>query len=312
MDGDALPVTVVIPAYRCAGTIERAVRSALAQEPPPAEVVVVDDASGDATGSLAAALGARVVVHDQNSGEGAARNTGMRTASHDWIAFLDGDDEWLPGHLATLWDARDGHVIVGSAALGCGERPEHHRVRGWGGPGARVLRGPADVVVPENKLTASSVLVSRDAALAAGGFRADMPRAADLDLWLRMLESGTGVALARVTALYHQHPGQVSVDRRPMDEATTQVIASYSDRDWCTAAVRRRHEGRVAWDTARARLAAGASKPATLARLAARLARPARALGVLEMLRDRRAVRRLTAMHAPGGAPLSSSSRDRA
>jgi glycosyltransferase involved in cell wall biosynthesis len=301
MGSGTLPITAVIPAYRCAATIERAVRSARAQAPAAAEIIVVDDASGDGTDALAAAAGARVVVHGRNSGEGASRNTGLAEAREPWVAFLDGDDEWLPGHLATLWAARDGHVLVGSAALGCGEREADHRVRGWAGPGERVLRGPADVAVPENKVTASSVLVLREAALGAGGFRTDLPRAADLDLWLRMLESGTGVVLPRVTALYHQHPDQVSADRAQMHVASQVVLDSYADRPWCSAGVRRRLEGRVAWDDARAALADGASRPRTLATLALRLTSPGRIAGLFQTLVGRHAVRRLTARQPRGG-----------
>jgi glycosyltransferase involved in cell wall biosynthesis len=303
MGSSMLPVTAVIPAYRCAATIERAVHSARAQAPPAAEILVVDDASGDGTDVLAAAAGARVVVHERNRGEGASRNTGLAEARQPWVAFLDGDDEWLPGHLATLWAARDGHVLVGSAALGCGERETDHRVRGWAGPGERVLRVPADVAVPENKVTASSVLVLREAALAAGGFRTDLRRATDLDLWLRMLESGSGIVIPRVTALYHQHPDQVSADRAQMHVATEAVLDSYAERPWCTSRVRRRLEGRVAWDEARAALADGASRPRTLATLAIRLASPARMTGLLQTLAGRRAVRRLTASQPRGGPP---------
>jgi glycosyltransferase involved in cell wall biosynthesis len=303
MGPSTLPVTAVIPAYLCAATIERAVRSARAQTAPAAEILVVDDASGDGTDALAAAAGARVVVHDRNRGEGASRNTGLAEAREPWVAFLDGDDEWLPDHLATLWAARDGHVLVGSAALGCGAREADHRVRGWAGPGERVLRGPADVAVPENKVTASSVLVLREAALRAGGFRPDLRRAADLDLWLRMLESGSGVVLPRVTALYHQHPEQVSADRARMDVAAQAVLDSYGERPWCSSGVRRRLEGRAAWDEARAALADGASRPRTLATLAVRLASPGRMMGFLQTLAGRRAVRRLTASQPRGGRP---------
>lgn len=262
---------------------------------------MIDDASGDGTDALATAAGARVVVHERNSGEGAARNTGLAEAREPWVAFLDGDDEWLPGHLATLWAARDGHVLVGAAALGFGEREADHRVRGWAGPGERVLRRPPDVAIPENKVTASSVLVCREAALAAGGFRPDLRRAADLDLWLRMLESGTGLVLPRVTALYHQHANQVSADRAQMDVAILSVLDSYAGRPWYTRRLRRRLEGRVAWDEARAALTGGASRPRMFAALALRLASPARMAGVLETLAGRRAVRRLTKQQPRGG-----------
>ena len=300
----SLPVAVVIPAYRCEATIERAVRSALAQQPAPAEVIVVDDASGDATGELAAALGARVIEHERNQGEGAARNTGLRAAREPWVALLDADDEWLPGHLATLWEARADHVLVGSAALGVGSRAADHRVRGWAGPRRALLHGPADVTLPENKLTASSVLVRREAALAIGGFRVDLPRATDLDLWLRMLARGTGIALPVVTTLYHQHEQQVSSDRNLMHEAHEAVLSAYAGEAWCTRSVLRRNEGRIAWDKTRAALAAGAPRLPTVLALGWRLRSPARVRGVAETLVARLAARRLTARYAPGGGPV--------
>lgn len=305
--GDELPVTVVIPAYRRPDMVERAVRSVLRQRLRPAELLVVDDASGDGTGERAARLGARVLTHERNRGEGAARNTGIHAAEHDWIALLDCDDEWLPAHLETVWAARGAHALVGAAALGTGAEPEHHRVYGWTGRRPRLLRGPADVAVPENKLTPSAVLLRRPAMLAAGGFR-DLPRAADLDMWIRMLEHGSGLALSRVTALYHLHPGQVSTDRGPMSEAHGEVLRAYRDRPWCTSSVLRRHEGAQAWDEGRAAWAGGASGLRTLLRLVSRLARPQRAVGVAELLIGRFRGRRRAARLAPGALLAESES----
>ena len=94
---EPLPVTVVIPAYNRPAMVQRAVRSALDQRPrPPAEVLVVDDCSSDDTAAVASAAGATVIRHDVNRGGAAARNTAIRAAGHDWIAFLDSDDELLP------------------------------------------------------------------------------------------------------------------------------------------------------------------------------------------------------------------------
>src|SRR3954464_2889077 len=99
----------------------RAVRSAFGQRPdPPAEVVVVDDCSSDATGAAAAAAGARVIRHPVNRGEGGARNTAVREAREPWVALLDSDDEWLPGHLAALWPHREDHVVLGATAVASG------------------------------------------------------------------------------------------------------------------------------------------------------------------------------------------------
>jgi glycosyltransferase involved in cell wall biosynthesis len=297
--GAPLPVSVVIPAYRRPDMVERAVRSVLRQSRPADEVIVVDDASGDDTGARAEALGARLITHEQNLGEGAARNTGIEAARHDWVALLDCDDEWLPEHLATLWAQRNGHALVGTAVLATRPDSNEHRVFGWTGRRLREFTGPAEVTVPENTFPPSAAMLSRDAALAAGGFR-DLERAADLDLWVRLLENGTAVAIPDVTAIYHLHAGQVSADPRQMFEAHSAVLDAYADRPWCTRRLRLRHEGVTAWDTARTQNGSVVSAVALLAR---RLANPQRAIGAAQLLAARFRRRRRAARFATGGIP---------
>src|SRR5436305_9222443 len=312
MTTEPLPVTAVIPAFRRPDMVERAVSSVLAQRRPPAEVIVVDDASGDETGSRADALGVRVITHDRNRGRSAARNTGVEHAATEWIALLDSDDEWLPQHLETVWAARDDHDLVGAAALVMGEPPEGMRVRGWAGRRPAILRGPADVMTPENKLVSSAVMLRREAAVTAGGFRTEFERAEDLDLWLRMLADGSGVALPYVTVLYRLHPGQVTTDLERMRAAHREVVDRYRDRPWSTRRLRERQEGALAWDEARQTLAEGAPRLATLRTLARNLASPGRLAGLAALLAGRYRSRRLGARTAeslgidPVGPPAGS------
>jgi GT2 family glycosyltransferase len=311
MGSGVVPVSVVIPTYRRPDMLERAIRSVLCQTFAPQEIVVVDDASGDDSGARASALGARVVTNRENLGEGGARNSGLEAAQNQWVALLDSDDEWLPKHLEALWPARNGHVLVGTAALGCGPNAEDHRIYGWSGRRIRILRGPGDLLAPENKLTPSSVLVRRDAVLAAGGFRRNMPRAADLDLWVRLLESGSGLAIPEVTTLYHIHPGQVSTDSALMWEAHRDVLAAYAGRPWHTPRLTGRHSGALAWDQTRAEFGEGKSALAALARLLPHLARPSEIQGLLELLigrfRGRRRASRLSLKGLPTVAVLPGS-----
>ncbi len=100
-DTKKLTVSVVIPAYNCAAYIQAAVDSALNQSRVPDEIIVVDDGSTDGTDRVLARYEAPVrVIRQVNAGESAARNTGLRAAVGDLIAFLDGDDTFTPDSIA--------------------------------------------------------------------------------------------------------------------------------------------------------------------------------------------------------------------
>ena len=99
-----MSISVIIPCYKAAGTLRRAVESVLAGAPADLEVLLVDDGSPDETGRLCDELAAdpRIrALHRENGGAGAARNTGLEAACGDWVLFLDADDTLLPG----LWTA---------------------------------------------------------------------------------------------------------------------------------------------------------------------------------------------------------------
>ena len=98
-------VSVIIPAYNSASTIIRALQSVAAQTLAPLEIIVVDDASSDATRDLVATFASsspipvRVLKQPINGGPSAARNAGWDTATGDYIAFLDADDQWHPRNI---------------------------------------------------------------------------------------------------------------------------------------------------------------------------------------------------------------------
>jgi glycosyltransferase involved in cell wall biosynthesis len=98
-------ISVVIPAYNRASVIERAVLSVLAQTFQNFEIIIVDDNSNDDTELIISSRfreepRIRYFKHDINRGAQAARNTGIKAATGEWIAFLDSDDQWLPDSLA--------------------------------------------------------------------------------------------------------------------------------------------------------------------------------------------------------------------
>ncbi len=101
--GPARPaVTVVIPTFNRAAIVGRAIRSVLGQTCQDWELIVVDDCSTDGTEQAVRCFSdnrIKYIRHDRNRRVSAARNTGIRCAQGEYVAFLDDDDEWLPEKL---------------------------------------------------------------------------------------------------------------------------------------------------------------------------------------------------------------------
>ena len=101
-------VSAVIPVYNREHTIRRAIESVLSQDPPVAEVIVVDDASTDRTCSVVESIqDSRILLirHTVNRNGAAARNTGLQQATGALVTFLDSDDVWLPGKVRSQLNA---------------------------------------------------------------------------------------------------------------------------------------------------------------------------------------------------------------
>jgi hypothetical protein len=102
-------ISVVVDTFNQAPFIERAVESVFAQDwTGRVEVIVVDDGSTDDTAVRLERFGSRIrVIRQANGGQASALNTGIAAAEGQWIAFLDGDDEWAPTHLRDIFDAAE-------------------------------------------------------------------------------------------------------------------------------------------------------------------------------------------------------------
>jgi GT2 family glycosyltransferase len=297
-----LPVSVIIPTFNRSDTLPRALASVQSQWPcAPAEIIVVDDHSTDASGEIARRYGARVIRHERNQGAAVARNTAVAAATQPWLAMLDSDDEWLPDHLHVLWRLRDGHVLVSGASMACFDQPgQPPAYAGTIRPRAHTLRSPA-ALIPVNPLSTSGVLVAREAVVAAGGYNTELGYAEDWDLWLRVLERGTAVITPSVVCLYHLHAGSKSQHLEGPAQTHDRIVRSCIGRPWWTSRLLDRWCGLRTWAALEAALAEGRRREAGL--LAARLvARPQRLWAVvarrLQFSLWRRRSRRLAA-HDP-------------
>jgi glycosyltransferase involved in cell wall biosynthesis len=97
---DLVRFSVIIPVFNGAKTLERAIRSVLAQTYPAFEIIVVNDGSSDETEDIAAGFGDQVrYCYQQNAGVSAARNAGAKLAQGNWLAFLDADDYYYQDRL---------------------------------------------------------------------------------------------------------------------------------------------------------------------------------------------------------------------
>ncbi len=102
-EGQIAPVTVIVPAYNVATSLDRALESVFSQTVRPARVIVINDGSTDGTANVAASYRDRITYLEQeNAGQGAARNAGLELATSEFVTFLDADDYWLPKFLGDV------------------------------------------------------------------------------------------------------------------------------------------------------------------------------------------------------------------
>jgi glycosyltransferase involved in cell wall biosynthesis len=119
-------ISVIIPVYNGERYLAESIQSVLAQTPLPDEIIVVDDGSTDATAQIVADLAETASIpirysYQTNQGPAAARNTGIRFARGDVLAFQDADDVWLPEKLAVqtalLHQHSDAQAVIGYSQL---------------------------------------------------------------------------------------------------------------------------------------------------------------------------------------------------
>jgi glycosyltransferase involved in cell wall biosynthesis len=221
--------TVIVPAYNAAATIAQAIRSVRAQTSPSFEVIAVDDGSGDSTLRIleeAAAEDGRIeVIHQANTGPGAARNAAIERASGRYLTFLDSDDLLLPAYLETMEAVLEPDPTIGlvhTRAWVLDEAAGGGRIRRavWPRPGyvTGSRDDPPDARSAVVALAAANYVgavqtARRTAVERAGGLDADLHQAEDYDLWLRIAIAGFRVVTAPETlAVIRNRAGSLSKD----------------------------------------------------------------------------------------------------
>jgi len=201
------------------------VQSILEQDYTPLEVIVVDDGSTDQTARVLEAFGSRIrYVHQNNQGLAGARNTGVGVSRGQLLAFLDHDDLWPPGKLASQAKALEanekldmvfGHTTEFFSPEMPAEEREQYRAPKESFPG----------------LVAGSLLVRRDAFLHAGSFSAQWRLGEFIDWLLKATEAGLRHRILPEVALHRRiHGRNMTLERRSDRRDYLHIIKQAMDR----------------------------------------------------------------------------------
>lgn len=182
-----VPVSAIITTFNRAELCLKAVRSVYEQTCVPAQVILVDDGSGEDLEEVRELLRVNggVYLRQDNRGVSAARNLGVEHATEEWVAFLDSDDQWLPTKLERQFalHLEDPEMSISQTA------------EIWVNQGVRVNQrkhhAPARGMCFERCLnicciSASAVMIRRRILIEAGGFDVSLPVCEDYDLWIRL------------------------------------------------------------------------------------------------------------------------------
>jgi len=250
-----LPVSVVIPTYNRAALVGQAVACSLRESSNGDQVIVVDDGSTDQTEAALAPYRDRILyVRMSHGGAGKARNHGVAAARNPLVAFLDSDDEWMPGKLClqrTLMQARSEVLFCFSdfAVRDKTGREHRHYLARWHreslrwkeilGPGvpfssiAPLPPGCPDFLVHVGDLypsqlaaphvLTSTVVVRRQVAGDALWFAEDLPTYEDWECFGRLARTGPAAYLDLETAWQYGHAGPRLTDADELQEATARI-----------------------------------------------------------------------------------------
>ena len=185
-------VSVIIPTYNRGKYLPRAIVSVLSQSYNNFELIVVDDASTDNTAEIVNSIDdprLKYICHDQNKGGAAARNTGIKAAKGDYIAFQDSDDEWMPEKLAKQMDVFiDCAADVGAVYCSYLMKSEN---RSSFIPAAHIVRRNGNIlleILAESFIGTPTLVVRRDIFDKIGLFDENLSRFQDWDMAIRIAQ----------------------------------------------------------------------------------------------------------------------------
>jgi glycosyltransferase involved in cell wall biosynthesis len=212
---DAPKVSVIIPVYNVAEYIAETLDSALAQTYKDYEIIVINDGSPDTSEFekvLEKYLPEIVYLKQENVGVGPARNAAIGHARGSLLAFLDGDDVWLPEFLESqvkFLEANKYDLVYADALLFGGSALDGRTfMQNAPSTGEATFE---NLLAMRCNVVLSGSLARRDSVVDAGMFEWKDARAQDFNLWLRMAHKGARVGYQKSVLLkYRIRAGSLS------------------------------------------------------------------------------------------------------
>lgn len=256
-ESDALTpmVSIVIPVYNGSNYLRQAIDSALAQDYPNVEIIVVDDGSNDEgrTLDIARSYAEKVrVIEKGNGGSSSALNVGLREMRGEYFSWLSHDDLYYPQKISQSMAALESeHLRSGLDSSTYAVICEAETIDARG----RVLRRPSRRVMERRRRNAHSVeetrrvvalltfasahgcayLIPRSALLKLGGFDEGLKYVNDHDTWFRLLSDGVRpIHVGRILVRGRMHTEQVTEQLRRSDRLTSEHVELMNMLiDWC-------------------------------------------------------------------------------
>jgi glycosyltransferase involved in cell wall biosynthesis len=194
-------VSVIIPTYNREKFVVKAIRSVLNQSFRDYEIIVVDDGSKDNTNESLKKYGDSIrYIYQDNSGVSAARNTGVKSAVGEWLAFLDSDDEWTSEYLSEQIKRASAIPGIYMQTTNCSFIGPNDKTRSYfeingalaefKGKDYLFFPEPFRFIVKHGPWQIGSTIILREAIMKAGLFDTSLKLSEDLDLMARVALQG--------------------------------------------------------------------------------------------------------------------------
>jgi glycosyltransferase involved in cell wall biosynthesis len=212
---------IIVPCYGYGHFLRECVESVLSQSLADLRVMIIDDASPDDAGTVAAALAAsdrrvEVITHERNWGHIGTYNDGIARATADYLLLLSADDHLLPGALARAVSFMDRHPEVGFTYGRALEGPavDPATAARYGGARGRWTIEPSVAFIRRssafNLVPTPTAVVRTALHKQVGGYRPELPHSGDMELWLRLAARAPVAHTSSYQALQRVHECNMS------------------------------------------------------------------------------------------------------